>query len=47
VKVTYPAKILGSEIENNFGIFPVDGEKAPFLIVNFINDFDCGAEIYQ
>jgi hypothetical protein len=47
LKVTYPAKISGSEMENNFGIFPADHEKAPFPVVIFMNGFNCGAEMYQ
>jgi hypothetical protein len=46
-KVTYPAKISGSDMENNFGVFPVDPAKAPFPVVIFMNGFNCGAEMYQ
>jgi hypothetical protein len=46
-KVIYPAKSSGSEMENNFGVFPVDREKAPFPVVIFMNGFNCGAEMYQ
>jgi pimeloyl-ACP methyl ester carboxylesterase len=47
LKVTYPAKISGSEMENNFGTFAADHEKAPFPIVIFMNGFNCGAEMYN
>lgn len=47
LKVTYPAKISGSEMENNFGTFAANHEKAPFPVVIFMNGFNCGAEMYN
>ncbi len=47
LKITYPAKISNSEMENNFGTFAADHEKAPFPVVIFMNGFNCGAEMYN
>jgi hypothetical protein len=46
-KITYPAKMLGSKMEDNFGIFPADREKAPFPVVIFFNGINCDAQMYQ
>ncbi|MGL5878242.1 MAG: dienelactone hydrolase, partial [Xenococcaceae cyanobacterium] len=47
LKVTYPAKMSSSEMENNSGIIPADRDKAPFPVVIFLNGYNCGAEMYQ
>lgn len=47
LKVTYPAKLSGSELEQNMGIVPANSELAPFPVVIFLGGVNCGAEQYQ
>jgi predicted dienelactone hydrolase len=47
LKVTYPAQISGSELEQDMGIVPADSEQAPFPVVIFFSGINCGAELYQ
>ncbi|MBV9386529.1 MAG: hypothetical protein JOZ78_08895 [Chroococcidiopsidaceae cyanobacterium CP_BM_ER_R8_30] len=47
LKVFYPAKMSGSEQEQDMGIVPADSQKAPFKVVIFFNGFNCGPEMYQ
>lgn len=47
LKVTYPAQISGSELEQDMGIVPADLEQAPFPVVIFFSGINCGAELYQ
>ncbi|MCA1995585.1 MAG: dienelactone hydrolase [Coleofasciculus sp. S288] len=47
LRVLYPAKMSGSEAENNLGIVPADPEQAPFPVVIFFNGVNCSPEMYQ
>lgn len=47
LKVLYPARISGSELERDQGIVPANPEQAPFPVVIFFNGFNCGSEVYQ
>ncbi|HEY9853638.1 MAG TPA: hypothetical protein V6D28_29480 [Leptolyngbyaceae cyanobacterium] len=47
LKVFYPARLSGSERENNLGIVPADPEKAPFPVVIFLSGINCAWEMYQ
>jgi dienelactone hydrolase len=47
LKVLYPAKMSGSEQEQDMGIVPADSQKAPFQVVIFFNGINCGPELYQ
>lgn len=47
LKVFYPAKLTGSEQEQDMGVVPADSQQAPFKIVIFFNGINCGPELYQ
>ncbi|MFK0733524.1 MAG: alpha/beta hydrolase family protein [Gloeotrichia echinulata GP01] len=47
LKIFYPAKISGSQLEQDMGIVPVDPEKAPFPVVILFNGINCDAQLYQ
>jgi dienelactone hydrolase len=47
LKVTYPGKLSGSDLEHNLGVVPPDEALAPFPIVIFFSGFNCEAQTYQ
>ncbi|MDJ0702956.1 MAG: hypothetical protein QNJ46_06705 [Leptolyngbyaceae cyanobacterium MO_188.B28] len=47
LKVLYPARMSGSDLERNQGAVPVNPEQAPFPIVIFFGGVNCGPELYQ
>ncbi len=47
LKITYPAKMSGGELERNWGTVPVDSQQAPFPVVIFFSGVNCSLEIYQ
>ncbi|BAY12490.1 alpha/beta hydrolase family protein [Calothrix sp. NIES-2098] len=47
LKVFYPAKMSGGELEENRGIVSADPQRAPFKVVIFFNGINCGPEQYQ
>jgi dienelactone hydrolase len=47
LKIFYPARMSGSELETNLGVVSVDSEKAPFPVVIFFNGINCDAQQYQ
>jgi len=47
LKVIYPARMSGSELERDLGIVPADSEQAPFPVVIFFGGANCSAEMYQ
>lgn len=47
MKILYPAKRSGNDLETNMGIMPVDSEKAPFPVIIFFNGFNCEAQQYE
>lgn len=47
LKVIYPARMSGSEREQDLGIVPADSESAPFPVIIFLSGINCGAELYQ
>lgn len=47
LKVIYPARMSGNQLEKNLGIVPADPEQAPFPVVIFFSGVNCGAEMYQ
>jgi len=47
LKIIYPAKMSGGELEQNWGIIPVDSQQAPFPVVIFFSGVNCSLDIYQ
>ncbi|MBP5971902.1 dienelactone hydrolase [Brasilonema sp. CT11] len=47
LKVFYPAKMSGNDLEKDMGIVPVNPEQAPFPVVIFFNGVNCEAQKYQ
>lgn len=47
IKVFYPARRSGDDLEQNMGVVPADTQGAPFKVVIFLNGINCGPEIYQ
>lgn len=47
LKVFYPARMVGSDREQNLGIVPADSQQSPFKVVIFFNGINCGPELYQ
>ena len=47
LKVFYPAKMSGSDQEQNQGIVPADPQQAPFPIVILFNGINCNPELYK
>ncbi|MBH8566947.1 dienelactone hydrolase [Nostoc sp. CENA67] len=47
LKIFYPAKMLGTDLEKDMGIIPVNPEQAPFPVVIFFNGANCDAQLYQ
>lgn len=47
LKVFYPARMSGSNQEQDMGIVPADAQHAPFPVVIFFGGINCGPELYQ
>jgi predicted dienelactone hydrolase len=47
LKVFYPAKMTGSEAEQNQGVVAADLQCSPFKVVILFNGINCGGELYQ
>jgi hypothetical protein len=47
LKIFYPARMSGSELERDMGIVPANPELAPFPVVIFFGGVNCGYEMYQ
>jgi len=47
LKVFYPARMSGSQLEQDMGIVSADPALAPFPVVIFFAGVNCGAELYQ
>lgn len=47
LKIFYPAKMSGTDLEKDMGIIPVNPEQAPFPVVILFNGANCDAQLYQ
>lgn len=47
LKVLYPARMPGENIESYQGSVPADSEQAPFPVAIFFNGFNCEPALYQ
>ena len=47
LRVLYPGRMSGSEIERDQGIVAADPDQAPFPVVIFFGGVNCGPEMYQ
>lgn len=47
LKVFYPSRQSGSQLEQNLGVVPADERYAPFPMVILFNGINCGPELYQ
>lgn len=47
LKIFYPARMSGSDLEKDRGIVPAEPQQAPFPVVIFFNGFNCDAQLYQ
>ena len=47
LKVFYPARMSGSNQEQDMGVVPADAQQAPFPVVIFFGGVNCGPELYQ
>ncbi len=47
LKIFYPARMSGGDLEKDMGIVPADPQQAPFPVVIFFNGFNCDAQLYQ